>query len=242
MTANTPTAVTSTQNFDEEGYFSEIAQQNVVVAAQDEIIASDEGKNDADALLDRVRDEGMEEALISLGEDEPETEEGMATSDNNTQDEEEEVLEETRDKPKTEEEDIEKIMVLERINELEAKVVDLEGKNQQLAEQLKSTNENLQLSLEVLQQMAVLLRRIIEKEEDEKEKVSLLEIFVAMMGNLLESLAKPEEENYGYNQTVARKKPVKRTGSNITEYDEFLRKMLERQDKGADVAPISKVA
>lgn len=224
MTANTPTSISAPQASSEmlhegNGYSPAIDKPAEGVS---ESISNPE--SDVDALLNVVREEGFESAFEYLAEDE-------GSDSDNSSEKQDEIDDQTQEVENAEFQDTnddEKKGVFERIKELEEKVTNLEDKNKEISDRLKGAEDNLRLSLETMQQMVLVLKALVEEEEDERKKMSLLEILVTLMGNLMTELAYPEDES---SQEKPQPAVINRKGSNRKEspYEELLKRLSNKK-------------
>lgn len=230
MTANAPTAIPTTHRVMSEGPRVVDRHESTTIEPADETITDvDQSHMDADELLEVVKDNGFEQAFEFLADDDVvEGEEGDVTEEKDSENPMTAESEEGENElPDIEEE--EKQNVFERIKELENKVTDLEEKNKELSDRLKGSEENLQLSLETMQQMALILKELIEEEEDERKKISLLEVLVMIMGNLMQEIAYPEDESSQERpQQMAANNHVN-NNKKVVPYTELLKRMREKK-------------
>lgn len=164
----------------------------------DKVLIEDESVSTSELLLKAAKEEGFEKALTDFANDESEEKlpEEKTDDDKDETVEGEEVEEEEVMEVKTPEElfEEERIQLVERVNTLEEKVGELMEETKQLSEKVKSAEETAQLSREMMLQMFALLYEMIKKEEDEKKKVSFLEILIDFIGKFMQTLVDPEKE------------------------------------------------
>lgn len=157
----------------------------------------------ADQILSSAKEGGFEEALQRLADGEFDEEKAI----------QEEVIATTKDAPEAEEgiieleidadgekaqenkEPQEREEMIGRIKELEAKVVNLEERNTELFEKVKKVEINNTLATQTLLEMAVIMHEMLKDEEDDEKKISMLELLVNAMAELIKVMFVPEEED-----------------------------------------------
>jgi hypothetical protein len=194
----------------EEGTIIEQVRQDENTVVPDEvqeigeIAKENESVNISDLLLKTAKEEGFEQALVALANNEldekmPEDAQPQADEDNSEfEKKNDEVVDEKEEKEVepvelTVEEEREQLIA--RVNSLEEQVGELMEETKELSERLKSAEAMAQLSKEMMLQMLALLYEMIKKEEDEKDKVSLLETLIALIGKFMMTLVDPEGED-----------------------------------------------
>ena len=220
MTVNTTTPVMSqVQTSHGEGY-SISTENSVESISETPVFESDAPKTtieeeSAHSLLASAKDEGFENALIHLSEGDFDIKEGeeeildeaepiSADKDPRFAEkkaEDGEIIEdgETQIKEPTPEEAA-RMEMMGRMKDLELQVTNLDERNKELASRLKDADILNNMAMQTLMEMTHALSKLVEEEKDENDKVSLLEILVMVMGEMLQVLYKPQETEIGGDQ------------------------------------------
>ena len=140
----------------------------------------------ADCLLDEAKDGGVDAAL-----------ERFAGEEVWEPDEEDNMVEEAVAEPDTEEmlPKEESDPITEKMQALENKVSEVLKQNAELRHNLEATQKNLQMAVESIYAMAVAIREMVEDEDDELKKMSILEILFEIVGRLMQAMAVPQEDD-----------------------------------------------
>ena len=140
----------------------------------------------ADGLLDEAKDWGVDAAL-----------ERFAGEEVWEPDEEDNMVEEAVAEPDTEEmlPKEESDPITEKMQALENKVSEVLKQNAELRHNLEATQKNLQMAVESIYAMAVAIREMVEDEDDELKKMSILEILFEIVGRLMQAMAVPQEDD-----------------------------------------------
>lgn len=211
-----------------------------------------ETNNDsADAILNSAKEEGFEEALIHLAngdfdgeieslktDDNPDSEEvslGEPEAEDVNNPKPEKIQDtDTKTKPENEDaepsEDEERQAVVEKIRFLEEKLDSLEEKNKELSARLMAVENRQALTMQTLLEMAMVLREMVKDEEDEEKKVSLLELLVDMMGNLMIAMFVPDdkEANKKVSQLAQKEQKQVKKGTKKRSLEEIVRTLRDR--------------
>ncbi len=198
----------------------------------------------ADKLLASAKDEGFEDALTHLAEGDfdpvedttQEHERDVEHSGKEPQFTIPETKAEARDDDTSEinvltPEEEERMGVISHMKELESQVINLDEKNKELSSRLKDSEVVTTMAMQTLMEMTHALRELIDEEENEEEKISLLEIMVMVMGKMLETFYKPQgSEISGQQETVQQvERPQKsKRNENVTRIMQYLQ---EKADK-----------
>lgn len=213
MTSNTPVSLNQ-----DTAIVEHESHENIPIAPElgsnEQPDKIEENIDASQKVLESAKDEGFLKALTHLAEgdfDDSENKDSEVPAED-AEEVQEEVKEEKENQVEKNEEDKDpedKVLVA-RIKELESKVVDLEDRNKKLFEQVKSLQENNKLALETLLEMTLILQKIIEDKEDNEEKVSLLELLIEVMGQLMKQMFVPDDGSTNENNNTQTKSTPKK--------------------------------
>ena len=251
MTVNTATPVMSQVSTSYGEGFSvspeggtENIHETPVEAKADALTTTAEEKG-ADQLLASAKDEGFEDALTHLaeGDFDPVEESSHEHEDNleHFSKEPQFTLPETKADVEAEDlshvdnmsaEEEERIGIISHMKELESQVINLDEKNKELAARLKDSEVVNTMAMQTLMEMTHALRELIDEEENEEEKISLLEIMVLVMGKMLETFYKPQQTEIGGSDEVVQQveSPRKKSkrNENVTRIMQYLQEKADR--------------
>ncbi len=135
----------------------------------------DSNTNVSDLLLQSAKEEGFEEALTRLANDD-------LGSENEAVETKEEIIGEESDAQEV------------KIKELETKISGLIQENENLQDKLLKAEDRVDMSQEIIMEMLRTFYEMAKKEEDEKKKISFLEILISLVGLFMQSIIDPESE------------------------------------------------